>query len=230
MKLSEFSAEFDILYNNISSNIAPGLTEYEKSVFLTQAQEQLVIEIYSGQYKGEPFENSEEVREYLKSLIQTETLENLTEVRSEFPDTYTHYTVKLDAQNFWFVILESVIFSGEEPCTNGKRVIVQPITYDGYWSIMRNPFRGPNRNRVLRLNISGDTVELISDHDHEIGKYTFSFLKKPSPIILEDIEGGTIDGSSTATGCKLPKVLHRTILVRAVNLAKSAWGQSQEQQ
>ena len=194
MKLSEFSAEFDILYNNIMSNIAPGLTEYEKSVFLTQAQEQLVIEIYSGQ----------------------------------FPDTYTHYTVKLDAQNFWFVILESVIFSGEEPCTNGKRVIVQPITYDGYWSIMRNPFRGPNRNRVLRLNISGDTVELISDH--EIGKYTFSFLKKPSPIILEDIEGGTIDGSSTATDCKLPEVLHRSILVRAVNLAKSAWGQSQEQQ
>ena len=62
MKLSEFSAEFDILYNNIMSNIAPGLTEYEKSVFLTHAQEQLVIEIYSGQYKGEPFENSEVVR------------------------------------------------------------------------------------------------------------------------------------------------------------------------
>ena len=42
MDIKEFSAEFDILYNNITSNIAPGLTEYEKSVFLTQAQEQLV--------------------------------------------------------------------------------------------------------------------------------------------------------------------------------------------
>lgn len=44
----EFSIEFDILYNNISSNKAPGLNEYEKSVFLTKAQEQIVTELYSG--------------------------------------------------------------------------------------------------------------------------------------------------------------------------------------
>ena len=30
MTASEFSQEFDILYNNIASNQAPGLTEYEK--------------------------------------------------------------------------------------------------------------------------------------------------------------------------------------------------------
>ena len=34
MTITEFSTEFDILYNNISSNMAPGLNEYEKSVFL----------------------------------------------------------------------------------------------------------------------------------------------------------------------------------------------------
>lgn len=32
----EFSDEFDVLYNNISSNQAPGLDEYEKSLFLTR--------------------------------------------------------------------------------------------------------------------------------------------------------------------------------------------------
>ena len=37
MTTQEFSLEFDILYNNITSNQAPGLTEYEKSVFLTKA-------------------------------------------------------------------------------------------------------------------------------------------------------------------------------------------------
>lgn len=35
MNNKEFSREFDILYNNIMSNSAPGLNEYEKSVFLT---------------------------------------------------------------------------------------------------------------------------------------------------------------------------------------------------
>ena len=33
----EFSTEFDVLYNNITSNQAPGLNEYEKSIFLLHA-------------------------------------------------------------------------------------------------------------------------------------------------------------------------------------------------
>lgn len=37
MTLQEFSDQFDLLYNNISSDQALGLTEYEKSVFLTKA-------------------------------------------------------------------------------------------------------------------------------------------------------------------------------------------------
>ena len=45
----EFSTEFDISLNN--STLATGmlrLDEYEKSVFLTKAQENLVLTIYSG--------------------------------------------------------------------------------------------------------------------------------------------------------------------------------------
>ena len=38
----EFSDQFDVLYNNITSNQAPGLDEYEKSVFLTKAQDEIV--------------------------------------------------------------------------------------------------------------------------------------------------------------------------------------------
>lgn len=38
----EFSNEFEVLYNNIMSNQAPGIDEYEKSVFLTKAQLELV--------------------------------------------------------------------------------------------------------------------------------------------------------------------------------------------
>lgn len=38
----EFSNEFDILYNSISSNQSPGIDEYEKSVFLTMAQDDII--------------------------------------------------------------------------------------------------------------------------------------------------------------------------------------------
>jgi len=37
MTVEEFSNQFDVLFNNITSNAAPGLNEYEKSVFLTKA-------------------------------------------------------------------------------------------------------------------------------------------------------------------------------------------------
>jgi hypothetical protein len=42
MTNSEFSNEFDVLYNNATSGQAPGLDEYEKSVFLTKAQDEIV--------------------------------------------------------------------------------------------------------------------------------------------------------------------------------------------
>ena len=42
MTNEEFNNEFDVLYNNITSNQAPGLDEYEKSVFLTKAQDDIV--------------------------------------------------------------------------------------------------------------------------------------------------------------------------------------------
>ena len=52
MTTQEFSNEFDVLYNNIMSNQAPGLNEYEKSVFLTKAQSQLVNEYFNNRTDG----------------------------------------------------------------------------------------------------------------------------------------------------------------------------------
>lgn len=42
MTPEEMSNEFDVLYNNITSNQAPGLDEYEKSLFLTKAQDEII--------------------------------------------------------------------------------------------------------------------------------------------------------------------------------------------
>lgn len=59
----EFSNEFDVLYNNIASNQAPGLNEYEKSVFLTKAQNEIVknyfTEIKGGNKYEQGFEGSQ---------------------------------------------------------------------------------------------------------------------------------------------------------------------------
>ena len=68
MTLQELSVEFDILFNNISSNQAPGLSEYEKSVFLTQAMEAVILDLYKGT-GGDSFESTEELTRYLNTLV-----------------------------------------------------------------------------------------------------------------------------------------------------------------
>ena len=72
MTLDELELEFDIQYNNITSNQAPGLTPLEKSIFLTQAQE-AVVKAYYGETNG--FEKTEEIAEYLRTLVRQITFD-----------------------------------------------------------------------------------------------------------------------------------------------------------
>jgi hypothetical protein len=66
MTTEEFDREFDILYNNIMSNAAPSIDQYEKSVFLTKAQEDVVVALYNGTFEG-----SEQLTESLKTLVKS---------------------------------------------------------------------------------------------------------------------------------------------------------------
>ena len=71
MTTNEFNNEFDILYNNIASNAAPGIDKYEKSVYLTKAQLEIVKEYNGLQNKYQKgFEGSDKRRTDLKELIK----------------------------------------------------------------------------------------------------------------------------------------------------------------
>ena len=52
MTIAEFSDQFDVLFNNITSNQAPGLNEYEKSLFLTKAEKEIVKNYFSANSVG----------------------------------------------------------------------------------------------------------------------------------------------------------------------------------
>lgn len=99
MTTQEFSAQFDVLLNSSfiandfgeqSSKIDIQLDEYEKSVFLTQAQEQLVINLYNGRnIEGLSFESAEESRRYLKELtVKIEPAVNPNSSDSLYPYSY----------------------------------------------------------------------------------------------------------------------------------------------
>ena len=222
MTTTEFSIEFDILYNNIMSNAAPGLNEYEKSVLLTQAQETIVLKLYNGTLNADSFEATEEVKSYLESLVKPVTLtKTITgEGISKKSKIYSK------PEDLWFIVYEAAEIEGESlGCKNNNIVEVQPITHDSYHQVSSNPFKRDNDRRVLRL-MSSDSLELISDYD--IPSYYIRYIRKPDPIILTDLDeyDVSIDGKTDVTECELHPALHRLILTTAVQMAKSLWLQT----
>ena len=222
MTCEEFSLEFDLLYNNIMSNKAPGLSEYEKSLFLTQAQESIVLDIYSGKY-GDSFERTEETTSYLNQLLKQRTYNN-----GEFTEGN-----KLDTRSVFVTLPEDIWFKTGETATimddsykcqvDGLReVMVFPVTQDTLVRTKRSPFRGPNERRILRLDCGANKVELISNYP--ITSYTVRYLSRPEPIILKELpQGLTIGGKSSPQTCLLNTAIHKAILSKAVLIAKSSW-------
>ena len=87
---------------------------------------------------------------------------------------------------------------------------------------MENPFRQASKRRALRLdygttNDDTNVVEIVTKYN--IKDYTIRYLSKPTPIILSDLDGLSIDNETKITECKLNSVLHKPILERAVLLA-----------
>ena len=84
MSTEEFSNEFDVLIQSFTQNVKFGntdsiaFTEYEKSVFLTKAQEQLVIELYNGKNPyNDAFEKTEadiQAVQHIKAQYQGKTI------------------------------------------------------------------------------------------------------------------------------------------------------------
>lgn len=214
MKVEEFSNEYDTLLNSFSNSESIALDEYEKSVYLTQAQEQIVIELYTGKYSGDGFERTEEVRRYLSNLVKTFQTSQKLVGHLGLSKTSMFYQLPSDV---WFITYESAILKDEKlQCSSETEVLIVPTTQDEYYKISKNPFRKPTKNRALRLDVEGSIVELISEYD--IDKYLIRYLTKPTPIILTDLDQVSINGISVKTECQLDNALHRVILERAVRL------------
>ena len=232
MTLTEFNLEFDLLYNNISSNLSPGLNEYEKSVFLTKAQEEIVKNHFSikSNTKQEGFNNSIKRDSDFSTLLKTISLNNgiIQDPNPINPvsDKVKRFTFNSD---YLFIINE---FCEIQKLDNNNEVIdklsttVIPLHYLEYARLVNGPYSEPNLYTTWRL--IGDeiienntTFDLIIRYGWTIKNYIIRYVKKPKPIILVDLdEGLSINNINTASECELNPILHTEILNRAVELAK----------
>lgn len=229
MTTKEFSDAFDTLLNAYSTQIRFGdsaslvlaLDEYEKSLFLTQAQEQIIVELYTGRNeKTSSFEKTEELRSNLRGLIKTATL---TESDKDFSGISKYSKFFILPDDVLFITYESVTISDKDAgCKDTTKITVVPVTQDEFDKVMNNPFRQASKRRALRLDNGLDVAEIVTKYN--IKDYTIRYISKPTPIVLTNLDEVSIDGVDTITECKLNSAMHRYILERAVVLAVASRG------
>lgn len=232
MNNSEFSDAFDIMLNSHSAPAIYGepssrqfitLDEYEKSLFLTKAQEELVVNLYAGRTPfGAAFEGTEELRRYLSNLIKEARKKPIENTNGNILGADSNSKFFTLPEDLWFITYESVTI-GNEKCKGKNIMKVVPMRQDEYQNIKDNPFRGANDRRALRLDLSEGNIEIICKY--QVTDYFVRYIRKASPIILIDLPDNlTIEGKSKESKCELHEALHQKILEIAVGRALQSKG------
>ena len=218
MNVQEFSNSFDTLLQpyiakeSFSEQNNLAFDEYEKSIFLTKAQEQIVLELY------QELEQSEEVRKYLSNLIKTDNYVPVGEQdETLINNNFKSYKVEI-SNDILFMIYEQCTLNDENNCINNKIVSVVPTIHDNLDKVLKNPFKSPNSRKVIRLDFD-NKIELISKYN--ISNYKVRYLKKPNPIILVSLEDNLSinNGDTKVSNGETNPILHERIVQRAVQLA-----------
>jgi len=212
MTLADFKLEFLVLYDKVTNFSAPGYLDEEISIFLSKAQERIVLSLYSedGNKYKEGFEETEKRRKQLQQLIVP---------NAGLPVSTNQTGVEGKAfslpEDCLLVIKEKAKISGCA-CCNNEYKRVKPVTHDEIESNRDNPFKKPSEKLLWRLDINDRRHDLITKEGTTITQYVISYIKKPRPIILDS---SIIDGFTGPLDCELNDLIHRMIIDEAVKIA-----------
>ena len=232
MEVQEFSSSFSTLLNSYAITAEDGrvntaasveLDEYEKSLFLTNAQEEIVLSLYNGRNSSlQGFEETEELRRYLSTIIKEAKLNPMEDTDTKPFGIDSNSKFFELPPDLWFITYESVSLTKGE-CEGHNNMQVVPVTQDEYHRIKKNPFRGANKRRALRLDLSDNIVEIVCNY--KVNEYYIRYLRQPKPIILTSLDDDTqLRGERTPMTSELPESLHLKILNRAVEMALQSRG------
>ena len=251
MTTSEFSNAFDTLLSSYNTRAEFGegaskreivLDEYEKSVFLTQAQD-IVIKSYfdsSTNSQGQGIDDSTRRQVDFSSLITVASPSKLEAATIEEGETEGEEPtppvplMAFDDRGILYKLPSNILIMLNEKVKAGKRnYVVVPINYAEYDRLMSKAYGQPLKKQCWRLfqNVSGIdiTSEIIPTEGVEVSDYRIRYIRRPRPIILtnlslENQESLEIDGISAVTECELNPIVHMDILNKAVELALASKG------
>lgn len=228
MTIQEFSNEFDVLYNNIMSNQAPGLDEYEKSVFITKAQSEIIKNYFNpkGNKYQEGFDGSQKRQVDFSKLMKTYASSGTAPTPASFFGNVTG-AYKITWPDDVFVVVNEVVDVIKKGDNRKYRLQVIPIKYDEYLRVSSKPYKQPLKNQAWRIINGENDINLIVGHLNNVSPngYHIRYVKHPKPIILESLDGSglSINNETNEMGCELDPEIHPEILQRAVELARAAY-------
>ena len=246
MTCEEFSNAFDTLLNSYASKANFGdaasassiqLDEYEKSVLLTQAQDEIVKSYFDARLnaQGQGFDNSERRQVDFSNLICEDELDP----GNAGTGSFDHRGMVVDMSDLdpepLFILNEALtVTTGTGNNISTKRYVIVPIHYREYDRVMSKAYAQPLKKQAWRLfNNSSNDFDLKSEiipidgsiPETSTVKYKIRYVGRPTPIVLVDLPDGLeIDEVDQQSECVLNPILHRDILNRAVEIAMTTRG------
>ena len=192
MTLTEISDIFDMRMNSF----IPGSLvkdEYEKSVYLTRAQDVFYDSLLLD------FESSNEIGQVLKKLVFSVDFSAAasTNMYGGHVILFTEVVRKILRERFVTgAVSGNVLYSNRELLVKEERLaeIEESLT---------NPFRQPGLSTCLRAveeTLTFNKVQLYINSGLTFGHYYVTYAKEPEPIVLQDLPDGLeVSGRNLAT-------------------------------
>ncbi len=181
----EFSNQFDVLFNNITSNQAPGLNEYEKALFLTKAQDEIIKNYFLPQSnpKQVGFDGNQKRQMDFSLLMRTHGAlpiqDALNTAGGTDYDPAYNAASSFDPRGKLFEMPSDLFIPVNESLrfivktvsqlgnisydTKFQRQVV-PISFEEYNTVMNKPYKEPLKSQAWRLLVN-NTVNTITPRD-----------------------------------------------------------------
>lgn len=207
MTIAQQHQEFKVRYDKLDALLLPNILPTEIDLLLNQAQDRFVKQRYgTTNTKKESFEETQKRADDLKAITRNVVLAPLSYATDNIDTNARFINLPTD---YWFIIQEraEITYDGCDDVTVTELVEVRPIEHNEFSKVIKDPFKKPNTNKVLRL-MENNRVELIASPTTTINNYRLRYIKEPIRVSL-----------TSSVNCELSSHTHTEIVDIAVAIA-----------